>query len=219
MKRASTKEKKLERRAAIIEHARAWISDRSFEEIRLADLARDLDVVKGTLYLYFPTKQDLFASVLMEEMESWWTSLAGGPRSTPGKDLAGSLASRGLLLRLLSSLHMSIEPGLTPGGLRSLKAWFLGFAESAAADLEKRYQGLQGRGFPFLLGVYALAIGVSQLAFPPQNVRALIAREKTLKPFQVNFGEFLASAIDAFYQGTCTHEGRGEEGHAPEPFL
>ncbi len=211
MKRASTKEKKLERRAAIIEHARAWISDRSFEEIRLADLARDLGVVKGTLYLYFPTKQDLFASVLMEEMESWWASLAGGPLGTPGKDLAGTLASRGLLLRLLSSLHMSIEPGLTPDGLRSLKAWFLGFAERAAADLEMRYQGLQGRGFSFVLGVYALAIGISQLAFPPENVRALIAREETLRPFQVNFGEFLASAIDAFYQGTrrdLSHERR-----------
>jgi hypothetical protein len=37
---------------------------------------------------------------------------------------------------------MSIEPGLTPEGLRALKAWFLGFAERAAADLEKRCEGL-----------------------------------------------------------------------------
>src|SRR5208337_839581 len=124
MKRASTKEKKLERREAIIERARTWITDLSFEEIRLADLAGELGLVKGTLYLYFPTKQDLFASVLMEEMEAWWASVSAGPSRAPGKDLAGSLASRGLLVRLLASLHMSIEPGLTPEGLRSLKAWF-----------------------------------------------------------------------------------------------
>jgi AcrR family transcriptional regulator len=217
MKRASTKEKKLERRVAIIEHARTWISDRSFEEIRLADLARELGVVKGTLYLYFPTKQDLFASVLMEEMEAWWASLSAAPVGAMGTDLAVSLASRGLLLRLLSSLHMGIEPGLTPDGLRSLKAWFLGFAERAAADLEKRYRGLAGRGFPFLLGVYALAIGASQLAFPPENVRALIAREETLKPFRVNFGEFLAVAIDAFYKGARVQEGQGQGEHLPGP--
>ena len=202
MKRASTREKKLERREAIIERARTWITDRSFEEIRLADLARELGVVKGTLYLYFPTKQDLFASVLMEEMEAWWASLSAAPAGALGTDLAASLARRSLLLRLLSSLHMSIEPGLTPEGLSTLKAWFLGFAERAASDLEMRYPGLQGRGFQFLLGVYALAIGVSQLAFPPENVRALIAREKTLKPFQVDFGDFLAVSIDAFYRGT-----------------
>lgn len=206
MKRASTREKKLERRGAIVERARTWISNRSFEEIRLADLARELGVVKGTLYLYFPTKQDLFASVLMEEMEAWWASLPAAPARTLGTDLAGSLDSRGLLLRLLSSLHMSIEPGLTPEGLRTFKAWFLGFAERAAADLEKRYQGLHGRGFPFLLGVYALAIGASQLAFPPENVRALIAREESLKPFRVNFAEFLAVSIDAFYRGMRMQE-------------
>src|SRR5208283_5164637 len=45
MKRASTKEKKLERREAIIERARTWITDLSFEEIRLADLAGELGVV------------------------------------------------------------------------------------------------------------------------------------------------------------------------------
>jgi AcrR family transcriptional regulator len=170
------------------------------------DLARELGVVKGTLYLYFPTKQDLFASVLMEEMEAWWASVSRAPAGVLGTDLAASLAGRSLLVRLLSSLHMSIEPGLTPGGLRALKLWFLGFAERAAADLEKRYQGLQGRGFPFLLGVYALAVGASQLAFPPENVRALIAQEKTLKPFRVNFGEFLAVSIDAFYRGARLQE-------------
>ena len=216
MKRASTKEKKLERREAIIQHARTWIAERSFEEIRLADLARELGVVKGTLYLYFPTKQDLFASILIEEMEGWWASLSAMPAGAPGGDLAASLASRGLLLRLLSSLHMSIEPGLTQEGLRALKAWFLGFATRAASDLERRYPGLQGRGFQFLLGVYALAIGASQLAFPPENVRALIAREELFKPFRVSFEDFLAASVDAFYQGARTQavSGDGESGPA-----
>ncbi len=201
MKRASTEEKRRERRTAIIEGARTWISNRSFEEIHLADLARELGLVKGTLYLYFPTKQDLFASILREEMEAWWESLSVGPSKAPGADLAGSLSRRVLLVRLLASLHMSIEPGLTTEGLHSLKAWFLSFARRAATDLEERYSIPHGRGFPFLLGVYALAIGVSQLAFPPENVRALMAREKALKPFRVSFGSFLASSIEALYEG------------------
>jgi hypothetical protein len=147
----------------------------------------------------------------MEEMDAWWSSVTTAPAEALGPDLAGSLARRCLLVRLLSSLHMSIEPGLTPDGLRALKAWFLRFAERAAVDLENRYDGLQGRGFPFLLGVYALAIGASQLAFPPENVRALIAREESLKPFRVNFGEFLSSSIDAFYRGMRMQEGSGKD--------
>lgn len=66
MKRGSTEQKKEERRASIVERARAYIATRSFDEIRLNDLAHELDLVKGTLYLYFPTKQDLYASILVE---------------------------------------------------------------------------------------------------------------------------------------------------------
>ena len=203
MKRASTEEKKRQRRAEILAHARAWIAARSFEEIRLADLARELGLVKGTLYLYFPTKHDLFASILVEEMEAWWASLPPkAPRGSPGKLLAPTLARRGLLVRLLSSLHMSIEPGLTAEGLRALKGWFRDFAGRAAADLAARYPALRGRAFTFLLGVYALAIGVSQLAFPPENVRALVFTDDNLTAFRVDFGAFLARSVDALYKGT-----------------
>jgi hypothetical protein len=120
---------------------------------------------------------------------------------TPGADFAGSLAGRKLLVRLLSSVHMSIEPGLTLEGLHTLKTWFLDFARHAASDLENRYPDLQGKGLTFLLSVYALALGVSQLCFPPEGVRVLIERDKNLRPFQLNFAEFIATSVDALYLG------------------
>ena len=94
----------------ILETARAWISNHAFSEIRLADMARELGLVKGTLYLYFPSKQDLFAAVLVEEMETWWKSFRETPTTTPGPNLASGLAARGLLVRLLSSPHVSRSP-------------------------------------------------------------------------------------------------------------
>jgi AcrR family transcriptional regulator len=203
MKRASTEKKKQERRASIIERARAYIATRSFGEIRLKDLARELDLVKGTLYLYFPTKQDLFVSILVDEMEAWWRALTlrRATRSL-GKDLTHGLAERGLLVRLLASLHMAIEPGLSPAGLRRLKRWFRDFALRASLDLEERYPGISGRGFRLLMGIYALVVGLSQLAFPPENVRALIEKDDTLAPFRIRFEDFLAQSIDSLYRGT-----------------
>jgi AcrR family transcriptional regulator len=201
MKRASTEEAKSKRRATILEKARTWISGHSFSEIRLADMARELGLVRGTLYLYFPSKQDLFAAVLREEMEAWWASFREAPVTTPGPDLAGGLSGRELLVRLLSSLHVAIEPGLSADGLRSLKMWFLDFAKRAAADLEQRYPSLQGEGYAFLLAVYALLVGTSQLAFPPENVRELVSREEAFEGFRIDFGQFLAASIDALYRG------------------
>lgn len=202
MRRASTEEKKRERRADILSHARGWIATRSFDEIRLADLAKELGLVKGTLYLYFPTKHDLFASILIEEMEAWWAGLPSASRQgAPGKYLVAGLARRGLLVRLLSSLHMIIEPGLTPEGLRGMKGWFRDFARRAATDLERRFPAIKGRGFTFLLGVYALAVGTSQLAFPPENVRKLVSEDDTLSAFRVDFGAFLTLSVDALFRG------------------
>jgi AcrR family transcriptional regulator len=209
MRRASTQEKKQERRADIIAHARGWIASRAFDEIRLTDLARELGLVKGTLYLYFPTKHDLFASILIEEMEAWWAELPDTPpRGGPGRYIATGLAGRGLLVRLLSSLHMSIEPGLTPEGLRGMKRWFAGFARRAAADLGRRFPALGRRSFEFVLGVYALALGTSQLAFPPENVRALIDRDEELGAFRVDFGAFLSVCVDALYKGMTSKGAR-----------
>ncbi len=209
MKRASTEQKKAQRRASILERARAYIAERSFEEFRLGDVARELGIVKGTLYLYFPTKQDLFAAILVEEMEAWWgESMSRRATKSPGRDLAPGLGRCPLLVRLVASLHMTIEPGLSPEGLRALKGWFRDFAARAARDLEGRYEGLGGRGFDFVMRLYAMAVGVAQLAFPPGNVRALIDADPGLSAFRVPFEGFLAEAVDALYRG-------GRRGQSP----
>ena len=202
MRRASTAQKKEQRRASILERARAYIAARSFDEIRLSDLARELGLVKGTLYLYFPTKQDLFASILVEEMEAWWAQcMEKRATRSPGKDLAHGLGERMLLVRLIASLHMSIEPGLSPGGLRGMKSWFRDFAVRASRDLEGRYAGIPGKGLDLVMRIYALAVGAAQLAFPPGNVRALVESDDAFAVFRIAFDPFLAESIDALYRG------------------
>jgi len=209
MKRASTPQKKEARRASILERARAYMAKRSFEEIHLADLATELGVVKGTLYLYFPTKQDLFVSILVGEMEGWWNTFKKR-RTTHslGKDLTHGLEERSLLVRLLASLHMTIEPGLSLAGLQRMKDWFRDFALKASQDLEERCPGISGRGFRLLMAIYALVVGVAQLAFPPENVRALIEADESLSLFRIQFGPFLAESIDSLYHGTLRSTAR-----------
>ncbi len=202
MRRASTLQKKEERRASILDSARQYLATRSFEEVHLSDLARELGLVKGTLYLYFPTKQDLFCSILVDEMEGWWKDFLGAPATgLPGVDMASVLAPRALLVRLIASLHMTIEPGLTTEGLRLLKAWFRDFALRASSDLEGRYAGISGRGFTLLMTAYAIAVGAAQLAFPPERVLTLIDSDPSLAPFRIDFREFFAGSVDALYRG------------------
>jgi AcrR family transcriptional regulator len=61
--------KKQETRLAIAEAARRLFSERGFDAVTVAEVAQEADVSEGTVFNYFPTKEDLFYSP-MEAFEA-----------------------------------------------------------------------------------------------------------------------------------------------------
>jgi AcrR family transcriptional regulator len=60
MKRARQEHQKLERREAILAAGLALLDELPFQEITMTRIAGRAGVVKGTLYLYFATREELF---------------------------------------------------------------------------------------------------------------------------------------------------------------
>jgi AcrR family transcriptional regulator len=56
------------RPAEILDAALACFAERGFAATRLDDVARRAGVTKGTLYLYFPNKEELFKAVVRQEL-------------------------------------------------------------------------------------------------------------------------------------------------------
>src|SRR3990172_8809247 len=54
------------KRQAIIECAGRLFASRPFHKVTLDDIAAEAGVGKGTLYVYFPSKEELFSSVVRE---------------------------------------------------------------------------------------------------------------------------------------------------------
>jgi AcrR family transcriptional regulator len=61
---ARWRRRKAARPAEIVDAALACFSERGFAATRLEDIARRAGVTKGTLYLYFQSKEDLFKEVV-----------------------------------------------------------------------------------------------------------------------------------------------------------
>jgi len=59
-----------QKRRDIINAAARLFSNRSFHEVRLEDVATAARIGKGTIYIYFQSKEDLFASIIREGMRS-----------------------------------------------------------------------------------------------------------------------------------------------------
>ena len=75
-----------ERRAQLLQLARTAFSDRSYDEVSIDDLARELKISKGLLYHYFPTKRDLYVAGLREIADELVLKLTSVPADLPPAD-------------------------------------------------------------------------------------------------------------------------------------
>ncbi|WP_437783139.1 TetR/AcrR family transcriptional regulator [Sorangium sp. So ce1097] len=116
-RRARKEEQKEERRRFIIDAAWRSFQETPYPEVTMAQVAERTGLAKGTLYLYFTTKEELFLAVVDQELAKWFDDVnihltrfgdsqgdldAGRPRpsrarrgasAAPGEDAAASVAS------------------------------------------------------------------------------------------------------------------------------
>ena len=62
-------ESKESKRAAILQAAAKMVDGRRFDEVKLDEISAAAGVGKGTLYLYFKNKEDLFAQMAVEGLD------------------------------------------------------------------------------------------------------------------------------------------------------
>ncbi|XXX79719.1 TetR family transcriptional regulator [Sorangium sp. So ce134] len=116
-RRARKEEQKEERRRLIIDAAWQLFQETPYLEVTMAQVAERTRLAKGTLYLYFTTKEELFLAVVDQELAKWFHEVdirlthfgasqgeaaAARPRpprarrgapAAPGADAAASIAS------------------------------------------------------------------------------------------------------------------------------
>jgi AcrR family transcriptional regulator len=88
--------RKEDRPAEIVAAAYSVFAEKGFAAARLDDIAMRAGVSKGALYLYFETKQDLFAAVVSDAVAPNFDAIAAMAEGFPGKfaDLAPMIFAR-----------------------------------------------------------------------------------------------------------------------------
>ncbi|HEY3645635.1 MAG TPA: helix-turn-helix domain-containing protein, partial [Gammaproteobacteria bacterium] len=110
--RAVTEAQKEARRADILKVARHRFTLTPYDSLSMADTADQAGLAKGTLYLYFKSKEEMFLAIYTDQLNAWFDELdaglqPGGDASVAGflKLIGDSLVSRPELLRLIAILH------------------------------------------------------------------------------------------------------------------
>ena len=202
MKRAQKPEQKDQRRRAILDTAREFRKTRDFRALKLQEIADALDLAKGTLYRYFPTKQDLFMELYREDLLEWFNSWRGGEAdgaigiAEVAHRWEITLATRSDLVRMIASLHANIEADLSDEGILALKRFLRDFLLEAGYELERLAPKTAGHGTEIILGLYVVIQGTSALCFPPARVNAIVERTDDLALFRFDFPTLLAPLLE-----------------------
>jgi len=214
--RARKAEDKQERRVAILEVAREAFRKGSFPDVKMSEVAERSGLAKGTVFLYFPTKEALFLALLEEELGLWFEALdkelsrgeAPWTARHAAKVIAATVLAREELARLLMLLHVVLEQNVERDVALKFKAMLLEHMGRTGQLLETRLPFLAaGQGGHFLLTLNGLVIGLKQMAEPGPVIREVLELPE-MEPLRVDFAAELEGAVENILCGLEHRTGR-----------
>jgi AcrR family transcriptional regulator len=207
-RRARSRDDKQARREGILAEALAMWEKVEYADFTMSALAARLGLVKGTLYLYFPTKEELFLTLYERLLGEWFEALEeaiSGPLKGPkrlAERVAESLVARPTLTRLIPLLEGILERNITPEKALAYKTWLLERVASAGAKIESALPYLKtGEGTAVLVYTQALVSGLHQMSNPAPVIAEVMQHTPKLAGLRVEFGPALKRSLSALLSG------------------
>lgn len=210
--RAISGEEKLERREAILNAAVELLAGDDYHDISIARIARKAGLAKGTIFLYFRTKEELFLQLQMREYKSWFedinrrldASLQHKKESSIYEFVENIMASVGghpMMIRLTPILHVILERNIDYKTALEFKRFLLSEIYTTGRLIERCLPFLRKNdGSRFLLHLQVLLIGLIQLSRPAPLVKQVIEKEG-MEVFQMNYEENLSEMLALLING------------------
>jgi AcrR family transcriptional regulator len=207
--RAVYESAKQERRRDLLAAAERLFAARDYEEVAVAEIASAACLAKGTVYLYFGTKEELFLELVSRQLVAWTTQLTENLRgersaSQAARVVASTLAERPVLLRLLALLHVVLERNVDAGLMNAFKHRLLELIAQPAQMLENVLGLSPGRGIQVLLWMHGLIVGLSQMANPSPVLAGVLNRDEALRVFRLDFQSEFETALAALFRGVSS---------------
>lgn len=201
--RARKSEDKAIRREKILKVSRKLFESQGLDSITMDLIAKKADLAKGTLYLYFKTKEEVFLDLQKEELFQWMRILThqfdSAPKGMSAKDFAELVVSftehQNSFMRLLTLLHPVLENNVTVDKAKQFKLELKKEMNQLALAIAKKIEGLTPQtAFTLVFRIYSMIIGLWQTANPPPTISKLL-NDPELAIFKIDFGAELKESL------------------------
>lgn len=211
-RRAVKDEQKQERRQALLDVAWELFQTASYQTLTINEVAEHARLAKGTVYLYFKTKEELFLSLQEQQLAAWFAEVNARLEAAPDDPqadpivevveiLCETLKQRPGLTRLLAIMHSVLEQNIDFETALHFKQIMLSHVSRTGALLEQRLPFLTtGQGAQIILRINALAIGLQHIADPAPIVQRVLD-EHELQMFVIDFAREFSATLQTLLYG------------------
>jgi AcrR family transcriptional regulator len=211
--RARSPEEKEQRRTHLLATARGLLEGGvALPDLSLNELARQAQMAKANVYLYFESREALLLALLWEEWGAWSDALVAEleRRRVPSLDalarrIARSLAGRKLLCELTAALPSVLEQNLSEESILDFKRGTLTLLERIAAVLARQCPELSAAAHAALLYDAAHAVVALYPATHPSPAAARALSAPDLGFFRRDF----AHELERFVRALAAHHAEG----------
>lgn len=197
------------RRRAILAAARDLFNAGDGTLPAAASIAAAAGLAKGTVYLYFRTKEEIFIALLLQgcldvmgEIETAFTATKGrrGDKVTAFlRAYVGHVVRHPELTRLDAICYGVLEKNLEPAKLRAFKTAFGARLAQAALVIEQALRLPTGQGTRLLMRSFALTRGLWQTSSPGEP--AIAESDPHLALLHPPFEAELMDALTEYWRG------------------
>jgi AcrR family transcriptional regulator len=206
-KRAVLEKDKLTKRTNIIQAAATLLLKKDLNDLSMDEVAKRAKVAKGTLYLYFPTKEDLCLRVHISDYQLWFDDLGKFLDTSMNTNqsfvdwFVTSFERHPRFVKILPIVPTILEKSAGYETIKEYKSELLTHLQSIMPRLTQKL-GFKNESdtFMLILQCHAIAIGSWSHGFPSSTVKQILS-EENMQVFQINYFQFVKSSIETLIQG------------------
>jgi len=216
-KRAVRADQKEQRRDAIMAATLELFDESSFESVSVAAVAKRAGIAKGTVYLYFETKEEIFLAILAQAFEGLFDQLDKVLMSLPEPcplDVMSEVLSQTAngdpkIIRLVSILHTALEQNLSYDvALNFKQSLRRRFVYTGGLIEGKLGFSSPGDGMKIILYMHGLLVGFEQMAKPSPTIEEVL-QTPGMEVFRIDLYETVKDACRNLLEGMQARAGEG----------
>ncbi len=213
--RARSHEQKLRRRNDIIDAAEVLFLEGEGQLPSAAEVAKKANLAKGTLYLYFSSKEALFLEVLRRFFKGWSENNlaiieheamrlpADRDPLRVARQFVEYLVKRSRFLYLASLSHGVLEQGADDESVLIHKRYVAAMVKRTADALSEIYTITEQQARNLMANSFALVLGLWQMSQVPDRVVVLM-RQNALEDMIIDFAQSAETAVIEFWRAEMT---------------